>query len=552
MVHRLSRARWRVALVTALVTSTLSCGGDTPTEQPGQSLLTVVSGSGQQAVVGAELAQLVRVELVDSRVRPIAGKTITATVATGGGSMSPVSGTTNADGEVTFRWRLGTTAGVQTVTFSASDARSAEATALAVPGAAATITVASGNGQTGVTSRTLSSPIVVQVRDAFGNAVPGATVSFAAIASGFFTPQTATTASDGRATAEWTLGSTAGAHAATATVAGVQSATLAATARAIGMFDHRVIDAEYARTLDRIITISANPSRLHIVDPETGTSQSIALASVPTAVAVQPDGQFAAVGHAGSISYVNLSTRAVQRVYTLTADVLDIILPGNGWVYAFPAGAQPGFLRSIDLASGAETQSAAVNPGTVGRLHPARPFIYAADPTPPARARKFSIATGAATWMYDSPYTVDFGFGANLWLSDEGFRLFSPTGSYFRTPEIRDQDMTLEGTLPGMTSVQWVIQATGRRRVFVLPGSSGQAPGAAELRVYHYIGDTMDSFRMVPLPEFIIGESAFRSHGRFVFLSRNTGRTYVLLQADPSSGLALDWGWAALYTDDIM
>lgn len=96
-----------------------------------------------------------------------------------------------------------------------------------------------------------------------------------------------------------------------------------------------VQDAEFNRTNNTLVSVSKSPDELHIYDPVSGTTQFVRLGSTPLSVAVQPDGRFAAVGHAGSITLVSLEARAIVQQMTIPYPAQDIVLPGNGYIYAF-------------------------------------------------------------------------------------------------------------------------------------------------------------------------------------------------------------------------
>lgn len=101
------------------------------------------------------------------------------------------------------------------------------------PPAPASITIVSGNTQTGVAGSALPAALSVSVKDASGRVVAGATVSWAVVAGGgSVTPATSTTDSSGLATTNWTLGAALGANRATATVAGITAVTFEANATA--------------------------------------------------------------------------------------------------------------------------------------------------------------------------------------------------------------------------------------------------------------------------------------------------------------------------------
>ena len=92
-------------------------------------------------------------------------------------------------------------------------------------GPPATVTIIGGNAQiTPVVGVKLPLPLAVKVADAQGQAVAGATVTWAANAGTLHSP-TSLTNRAGEATMEWTLGTLAGVQNATATVAGVAPTT---------------------------------------------------------------------------------------------------------------------------------------------------------------------------------------------------------------------------------------------------------------------------------------------------------------------------------------
>ena len=99
-----------------------------------------------------------------------------------------------------------------------------------VPGAAASLVLLGGGGQTGAAGSTLA-PVTALVTDVNGNAMAGVTVTFGvASGGGSVTPTTAVTDAAGHAVAAWTLGSLLGAQTLGISSSGVPSLTVSATA----------------------------------------------------------------------------------------------------------------------------------------------------------------------------------------------------------------------------------------------------------------------------------------------------------------------------------
>ena len=84
-------------------------------------------------------------------------------------------------------------------------------------------------------------------------------------------------------------------------------------APAVVGLDFRVVDAEYSAALERMVMVSAAPNRLHVFDPLTAVDVPVDLPITPTSVSVSPDGLFAAVGHDGWVSYVDLSAGGLVK-----------------------------------------------------------------------------------------------------------------------------------------------------------------------------------------------------------------------------------------------
>jgi Big-like domain-containing protein len=165
--------------------------------------IRVVSGNGQIGQAGGPLASPLVVQVLDDGENPVGGVVVTWTVELGGGSVSPASGATGADGRASADWTLGPGTGPQRVQASAPGAGSVRFEATSTAGAASALGLAaqpSSNSAAGVPFRRQP---VVQVHDAAGNPVqtPGVTIT-AAILSGagqLIGTLTQTTGPNGRA-----------------------------------------------------------------------------------------------------------------------------------------------------------------------------------------------------------------------------------------------------------------------------------------------------------------------------------------------------------------
>jgi adhesin/invasin len=150
------------------------------TALPPPPLVTVTVDSatdGQTGVVGATLTQPLRVT-VRSDDTPSAGVAVTWEVS--GGSIAPASSITDAAGIATATWTLGHVAGAGQawVKIPVSVDPVGFFTATALPGPAAVIAKAGGDGQTLAVNRVTFSSLIASVTDQYGNGVQGETVTW--------------------------------------------------------------------------------------------------------------------------------------------------------------------------------------------------------------------------------------------------------------------------------------------------------------------------------------------------------------------------------------
>ncbi|HVZ47472.1 MAG TPA: Ig-like domain-containing protein [Gemmatimonadaceae bacterium] len=168
--------------------------------------IVVTQGNGQSATTGTQLQNPIVVRVLSTNNIPVQNATVTFS-ADKGGSASPATATTDNTGSVQTRWTLGSSSGQQTLTISTPGLAAITATATAnLPPIA--INIMSITPTQIVTGGTATA--VVQVTQS-GAPLAGATVTFnSGGATPGFASATATTGSDGRASATFSS-NTAGA-----------------------------------------------------------------------------------------------------------------------------------------------------------------------------------------------------------------------------------------------------------------------------------------------------------------------------------------------------
>jgi hypothetical protein len=189
---------------TSQVTATVRRGA------PGVRRLAVVSGNGQQARIGTELAAPLVVALLDATGQPVAGRKVVFEVLGNDGHLDggrrQLAVSTDAAGHAEVRFSLGRRAGALNQAVEASCAGFAGPAvflASAQPGDPDAIVVDAGDQQVGIAGQALPRPLVATVIDAGHNRLEGVAVRFSVVLGGGSFPNgqrelTLPTDSDGR------------------------------------------------------------------------------------------------------------------------------------------------------------------------------------------------------------------------------------------------------------------------------------------------------------------------------------------------------------------
>jgi len=212
----------------AAVGMLVGCQKPAVTEAPVVAALTVVQGNDQSVQAGKELPHPVVLRVTDRSGVKMAGIPVTLVVAAGGGTVSPASGVTDAQGEYSAKWTVGPVADNQLLA-SISGLDPVRITALGI--VPSDIIIAQGNSQTAIKGGALLTSIVVRVVGGGNVPMVGITVLFQVLSGGgAISPQSAVTSSLGEVTVKWTLGTVVGTQTAVVTASTLSPATLTATA----------------------------------------------------------------------------------------------------------------------------------------------------------------------------------------------------------------------------------------------------------------------------------------------------------------------------------
>lgn len=306
------------------------------------------------------------------------------------------------------------------------------------------------------------------------------------------------------------------------------------------------VDAAYAKAIDKLVLVSANPNQLHIFDPAARKDTIVPLNAPPLSLSVQPDGTRAAVGHDGWITLVDLNTASVVKLISVPTDVYSLILAGNGYAYLFPKQ-EWGDLFSLELTSGQVTRTSAIYNGREPRLHVNRKNIYVGGQS----QSKWDISGGVAKLSIGWPSSAGCG---KLWLTEDGRRLFGDCGKAYTTSEVPAQDYQYNGTLSNTSRMVWLDESAKIATLAVIPSAgpsySSSAKSIDDTQVQLYGDSFLEYLGAIPLPKFTVGGTAFPSHGRYVFWNQSGTALYAVVQADSKALLTGGTGIIQLSLSD--
>ena len=243
---------------------------------------------------GIPLEQQPIVEVLDADDQPVPQVEVTASIGSGGGTLSGTTAVvSDAEGRATYTdLALAGASGPHTLRFAvASPALEVLSGAIIVgAGGPARITGIAPLTYQGTVSSPVDPPPSVIVKDAAGNPVPGVSVSFTADRDASVSPATATTDDNGVAqVTSWTLGTTASVpYTLTARVEGssLTPVRFTATAKA-GAGGRVVIATQPAATAQNALPLPQQPA-IQVVDkdgnrvPQAGVQITAAIAAGPT------------------------------------------------------------------------------------------------------------------------------------------------------------------------------------------------------------------------------------------------------------------------------
>lgn len=437
-----------------------ACGETTANVALGASRVSAINATGLTGVAGSALSTPIEVRVLASDDQPLAGATVTFNVTAGGGSVSPGSAVSNADGVARTTWTLGRTAGTNTLTASIGGATTS-INATGTAGRAATVAGVSGDAQSAAAGAAVAIAPGVRVNDANGNPVEGVAVTFTVLSGGGrVTNPVRTTNTGGIATVgSWVLGPSVGAQTLAALVAdgNVTNNPVTFTASATAGPASQAVALTPTTQNGVVATPVTSLPSVRVNDANGNPVANVAVAFVVTA------------GN-GTITGNTQLTNA-QGVVTLTSWTLGATV-GNNQVTAGVTGANS-VVFNVNAAAGAAAQMTlrAGNQQSVqsGRIVPVPPSVLVRDAQGnpvSGTAVTFAVSAGGGSVIGGRQVTDAAGV--------------AEVGGWILGPTPGPNSLTASAT--GLSSVTFAATATAGNPVSMVansPTAQSAAAGAA-------------------------------------------------------------------------
>ncbi|MGH8052213.1 MAG: beta strand repeat-containing protein, partial [Arenimonas sp.] len=276
--------------------------------------LSRTSGNGEVAFINVPFASPLVVNATNNGVAD-ADITINWVLASGSAVLSSGTSDTDSAGDASITVTAGPVVGPISITATRADEPTASVTfsLSASPTPNNTLVIVSGDGQSGVIGSPANSPLVVVLRDGFGNAISGQTVNWSVI-SGPATLTNASSVSDagGQASNTFSFGSGSGASVIRASAfGGALNIDFAANAVMVSLVasSGNGQAGPVSTALPVALTVQISLPAGVFAAPGSGPRKPLALSGVPIT--------FAVTGGGGSVSLINALTNAAGQASTV-------------------------------------------------------------------------------------------------------------------------------------------------------------------------------------------------------------------------------------------
>ncbi|HOW50670.1 MAG TPA: hypothetical protein PLV42_01350 [bacterium] len=283
-----------------------------------------------------------------------------------------------------------------------------------------------------------------------------------------------------------------------------------------------IVDSAYSKSLDSIIFVSEEPENaLYIFDIEAQTLTTVSLPLIPISLSISPDGNEAVVGHYGYFSHINLVGGLLMDTYEAQTIVYDIVFGANNSIYVFPQTSKD--LIVFNAIDGTEK----------GRFEDfgsdARAVRHPTD-------ERLFVIQGGAIILLDisvmppeklSKLESEFPIGDDLWIAENGSKIFTKSGSIFSSSDFGDtnEDLLYQGRLEELETVKHLHNLGAVGRTVAIPD------GGDDIQLNLYADPLLSYEKTIKLPTLNFNQTEHQYHGEVVYFNQDDTKIITVLSA---------------------
>ena len=210
-----------------------------------------------------------------------------------------------------------------------------------------------------------------------------------------------------------------------------------------------VVDAEFSRSTQKLYFVTKSPDKLIEFNPVNQQSRDLNLTYRPMFLSVSTSGNYIAVDNNGTASLIDVSQWRIQQSFTTGSTPSDVVIKDSSFIYSFPNTGGHVKVRCFDLNNNNIMHLStgnSISDESRAVYNPQLDAIYIADNgVNPDDIEKVDVSNGVASYLYDSPYHGDFYFSGDLWLSEDGSRIYTLSKNVFTASNTQASDMLFTG-----------------------------------------------------------------------------------------------------------
>lgn len=296
-------------------------------------------------------------------------------------------------------------------------------------------------------------------------------------------------------------------------------------------------DAEFNHASGILAVCTKSPNELILFNTYTWESDTIPLDKSPNCVSLSEDGHSAVIGYSvASVSHIDTDAPSITREYSVDCVPYDIVLGSGDWCYITPMEDQWETMRSLNLNTGQvmnSTNISMIYEKTKIKKVPGNAYMVGSEiMVSPSGILLFDISGGKVNEAV-TQYHESLG---NFWISKDGTRIYSSSGTVFRMPEF---DGTFHGNSAPVygkfeinyKAISTLDDCTAINGVFFSISEFWNSEGSSSL-IEQYDATSLNktrSFNVSPARVVVSGkEVEYETSPRFIFVNKEGTFMHVL------------------------